>query len=133
MHFERVLLQLGYRLRSYIQFDGSALIVYDSTLPSTTVLAPSDGATVRGRAAILDGSATYHGVGITRLQFVLTGGSYSRTVIGSVPPARFNRFGAAIDWNTTDVPNGTYELQTLVTDKDGKSSYSPAVSIEVDN
>ena len=82
-----------------------------------------------GKEAILDASVHYHGIGISRLQFVLSGGSYSKTVIGS--PS--GQFGAALAWDTTDVPNGTYQLQSLVTAQDGKSTYSPPITIKVDN
>ncbi len=128
--FNRMLVKDGYAGETYVAFDGSALVVFDSILPTTTVLTPSNGATVRGREAILDASVHFHGIGISRLQFVLSGGPYSKTVIGSAP---FTHFGAALAWDSTGVANGTYELQSLVTGKDGKSTYSPPITIKVDN
>jgi hypothetical protein len=131
-HFEKVLLKSGYGGRSYTQFNGAAVLLFivDSALPTTAVLVPSNGATVSGKKVILDASVVYHGVPFTRLQFVLSGGPYSKTVIGTAP---YTHFGAAIVWDSTGVPNGTYELQTLVTSKGGNSTYSPAITIKVHN
>jgi hypothetical protein len=36
-------------------------------------------------------------------------------------------------WDTTDVPNGTYTLQSVATDNDGTSTTSAGVTVTVDN
>ena len=43
LHFDRVLVNDGYAGRTYVQFNGSALVVFDSILPTTDVLVPSNG------------------------------------------------------------------------------------------
>ena len=48
--------------------------------PTTSVLVPSSGATVSGTGVVLDASAS---AGVTRVQFELTGGSLSDSVIAT--------------------------------------------------
>jgi hypothetical protein len=102
-----------------------------SVAPSanTAILIPSAG-TAEGRtSAILDAAATAS-AGVATVQFALTGGTYSRTVIGTATPTSY---GYILVWNTTGIPGGTYTLQSLVTDEDGGTAYSPGVTITVDN
>ena len=61
---------------------------------------------------------------------MLSGRSFSKTVIGR---AAFTNYGEYLPWNTTSVPNGTYSLQSVITDERGRTSDSPGVSIKVDN
>jgi 4-amino-4-deoxy-L-arabinose transferase-like glycosyltransferase len=125
--FERVLAQDGYVLQEIRQFNGSTLLLFYFTLPTTAVLVPASGATLSGTAA-LAASASSYGFGITKVQFVLSGGSYSKTVIPTTPA-----YSQLSRWNTTSIANGTYTLQSVATDGAGRSSYSPAITIKVDN
>jgi hypothetical protein len=129
--FEKALVQDGYVAVNFIRFNGSALFLYDSTLPDGAVIVPSSGATLSGTSAILD--SLWHdiyGVGITKVQFALTGGTYSKTVIGT---ARLTGAGYILTWNTTGIANGTYLLQSLAIDGKGKTNFSPAITIKVGN
>lgn len=128
--FEKAVVEDGYALRNYIRFNGSVLFLYDSTLPDGAVIIPSSGATLGGTSAVLDSLWHTNGVRITKVQFALTGGSYSKTVIGT---AQFTRVGYTLRWNTTGTPNGTYLLQSLATDETGKTNFSPAITIKVGN
>ena len=47
---------------------------------------------------------------MTKVQYELSGGSYSDTVISGSTPTYFGWIGT---WNTTTVPNGTYTLQSV--------------------
>jgi hypothetical protein len=129
--FEKAAVQDGYAAVNYIPFNGSALFLYDSTLPYGTVIDPSSGATLSGSSAVVV-SLWHHtaGTGITRVQFALTGGTYSKTVIGT---AQFTRAGYILKWNTTAIPNGTYLLQSLATDAAGRTNFTPAITIKVGN
>jgi hypothetical protein len=102
-----------------------------SVAPSanTAILVPSSGTAEGGTSAILDAAATAS-AGVATVQFALTGGSYHQAVIGTATPTLY---GYILVWNTTSVPGGTYTLQSLVTDDDGGSAYSPGVTITVDN
>ena len=111
-------------------FDGSTLLLYGSTRPVTTVLQPATGTTLSGTNVVLDAMATSSTSGITKVQFVISGGSYPKTIIGT---AGFAKFGYYLSWDTTSVPNGSYKLQSLATDWKGRTNSSPAITIKVDN
>jgi hypothetical protein len=105
-------------------------VVYDaSTTPTTTVLVPSTGATLSGTSAVLDASASAS-AGVAKVEFVLTGGSYSQSVIGTATPTLY---GYIALWDTTGPSNGPYTLQSLVTGADGQTAYSPGIAITVNN
>jgi len=102
-----------------------------STLPvaTTAVILPASGTALSGTNAVLDATASAS-AGVASVQFVLTGGSYNQTVIGTAVPTLY---GYIFVWNTTGVPGGTYTLQSLVTDDDGNTAYSTGITIAVDN
>ena len=103
----------------------------DNTPPSTAVIIPATGANLSGTSATLDATASAsYGVTITKVQFVLTGGSYNETVLGTATPTLY---GELFSWNTTTVVNGTYTLQSLATDGAGNTAYSPGITITVGN
>ena len=64
------------------------------------------------------------------MQFVLTGGSYNKTVIGTATPTAY---GYILSWNSKSVPDGTYTLQSLATDGAGNTTYSAGITIKVNN
>ena len=106
-------------------------VTVDNTPPTTAVIIPSTGATLSGTSATLDATASAsYGVGITKVQFVLTGGSYNKSVIGTATPTLY---GYLLAWNTTTVVNGTYTLQSLATDGAGNTAYSPGITVTVGN
>ena len=107
---------------------GRAIVGVDVP-PSTAVLAPAGGSVVHGSASVLDASASDN-IGVSSVKFVLTGGTYNKTVIGTASPTLY---GYLLSWNTTSVPNGTYTLQSLATDTAGNTAYSAGVTITVDN
>jgi hypothetical protein len=129
--FQRALEKDGYLVEGQKQFNGSTLLVYDSTRPPTTVVVPSSGAILSGTHTVLGATASSDGAGIKKIQFVLSGGQYPQRVIGTTI---FNEGEAVLGlWNTTTVPNGTYTLQSLATDEAGRNGYSPAITIKVEN
>ena len=106
-------------------------VTVDNTPPTTAVIIPATGATLSGTSATLDATASASfGVGITKVQFVLTGGSFNKSVLGT---ATLTIYGAILAWNTTTVVNGTYTLQSLATDGAGNTAYSPGITIIVGN
>ena len=128
--FEKLLDNEGYVIRDFRQFNGSSILLYYSTQPTTSIITPSNGATLSGRDALLDASEGDYEVKIANLQFVLSGIGYPRRVLGS---ATETLAGWEFFWNTTAVPNGTYSLRSQATNAAGKSSYSPAITIKVEN
>ena len=104
-------------------------LVVDNTAPTTSVTAPTAGSITHGTATVLDAAAADN-VSVSQVQFVLTGGTYSHTVIGT---ATISLYGYLYSWNTTTVPDGLYTLQSLATDEAGNTTYSAGITIRVDN
>ena len=100
--------------------------VASAQAPSTTVLIPANNATVSGTAQVLDAFASS---GVTQVQYEITGGTLSDSVIATGTPTYY---GWLAQWNTTSVPNGTYNLQSVAS-AGGVSGTSAPVSVTVDN
>ena len=96
----------------------------------TRVLLPTDGATLVG-APYLDALAA-DAPGVTNVVFDLSGGpsNLSDQVIATATPTLF---GWLAKWNTTTVPNGTYTLQSDVTDAANDTDISDPITITVNN
>ncbi len=126
--FERALKAEGYQLHAYKQFVGSSLLTF--VAPLETEVLVSSNARFSGTHALLDAAATSNGVNIATIQFELSGRSMSKRVIGK---GSRSFYGSLLTWDSTRVPNGTYLLQSVVTDVLGRSSCSAPISIEVRN
>jgi hypothetical protein len=100
-----------------------------SAIPSTSVIIPSGGATLSGTQEVLDAKAS-DPVGVTNVQYELTGGSLNNTVIATGAPSLY---GWLASFDTTTVPNGTYALESTATDSGGSSANSAPVTVTVDN
>ena len=97
--------------------------------PVTTVDIPSGGANLTG-IQTLDSSAYDSATPISTVQYVLTGGSLNDAVIATATPIYY---GWLASWQSENEPNGTYTLQSVVTDAAGNVAFSPGVTINVDN
>ena len=110
---------------------GHSLIAnsYESAMPppsGTIVVLPSNGASFSGNQ-YLDAVAS---PGVTQVQYELSGGTLSDSVIGTATPTIF---GWIAGWNTTAVPNGTYTLQSVASYTGGVSATSRGVTITIAN
>ena len=97
-----------------------------TTLPTTSVLIPANGATLSG-STNLDASAS----GATIVVFRLFGGTYGYAA-PVVCTARPTAYGWLCAWSTTTVPNGSYTLVSEAFNPAG-SAFSTGVSITVSN
>jgi major membrane immunogen (membrane-anchored lipoprotein) len=104
-------------------------VVVDNPPPTTSVVIPSNGASVSGAQVTLDASASDK-VGVTKVEFHLTGGSLNNALIAT---ATLTYFGWLASWNSTTVPDGTYTLQSEASDAAGNQGVSPAISVTVAN
>ena len=95
--------------------------------PSIAVVIPSNGATLSGTSQLLDAVPP---TGTTQVQFEITGGTLSDSVIATGTPTLF---GWLALWNTTAVPNGGYALQSVASHQGGVGATSPAITIDLDN
>ena len=88
--------------------EGSVEINYDPVADAcTAVLIPSTNATVSGTTQTLDATAS---MGATAVQYEITGGALTDSLIATGTPTYY---GWLAQWNTTSVPNGTYQLQSV--------------------
>jgi hypothetical protein len=100
--------------------------------PTTKILIPSSGATLSGTSAVLDATASSPDGAPISVKF--TGSGALNGVFGSLGTATPTLYGYIFVWNTTSVPNGTYTLQSVVTDVAGNYEYSTGVvSVTVAN
>ena len=96
--------------------------------PTTSMLLPATGATVSGDTWV-DARASAQ-AGLASVRFEVSGGSVSDQVVSASTDTTFGWLGA---WDTTDVANGTYTVQSVATDSLGQSTTSAPVSVTVDN
>lgn len=94
--------------------------------PSTSVLVPSNGATLSG-STYLDASAT----NATNVAFLLFGGIYGEAV-QLLCTATPTVYGWLCAWNTATVPSGTYGLLSGAINSAGVA-FSSGVTITVTN
>jgi hypothetical protein len=93
---------------------------------TTTVVLPSDGATVSGP----QGLAATTSAGVTQVQFEVTGGDLNNSVIATATPTED---GWLARWMTTNVPDGTYTLRSVASNPDRDHGTSPGITITVAN
>jgi hypothetical protein len=97
-------------------------------LVTTTMLAPTNGATVSG-TKVLD-SVVMDYFEVTKVEYYLTGGSEHNALVGT---GGLSRFGWIALWNTATVPNGTYRLQSTAFDTYGRRGHGVSITITVKN
>jgi hypothetical protein len=108
------------------QGTGCDIGAYELVVTTTSVLLPSNGATLTG-STFLDASAS----NATSVLFLLFGGSYGYAA-PVICTATLTLYGWLCYWNTTTVPNGSYTLLSLASNSGGYA-FSSGVSITVHN
>jgi hypothetical protein len=99
----------------------------DFSVPATSIISPTNGQTISG-VFLLDARAL--GNDVTGVQFVATGGS-SHSVLIANGASFIGGWGA--NWNSANLPNGTYRIWSVGYSANGRSSRSPAVTVHVQN
>jgi len=100
----------------------------DTSLPSTSVVVPTNRASVSGNKVVLDAGASDN-VGVTRLEFHATDTSMHNMLLGSATPTVY---GWIYLWDTTQVAPGTYTLTSVAHDATGNVGTSAPVLTVVD-
>ena len=78
------------------------------------MILPGDETSLSG-VTVLDADAA-DDTSVSRVEFHLTGGGYSDTLIGI---AALSQYGWIYSWNTAGVPNGDYSLSSVAIDSSG--------------
>jgi hypothetical protein len=95
--------------------------------PTTTVVLPSNNASLTG-TQYLDATAS---PGVTTVNYELSGGP-AHLSDDDIASGTSSLFGWQATWNTTDVANGTYTLQSVAA-TGGASASSTPITVVVDN
>jgi hypothetical protein len=122
-----VLQSEAYDVAGLSAYSTGVTVTVNNPLPSTAILIPSGGSTVKGNAVALDASASS---GVSQVKYELTGGSLADSVISTATPTIY---GWLAQWNSQSVPDGTYTLQAVASYAGGVSGVSPGVTITVAN
>jgi len=93
----------------------------DTTPPTTSLTAPSSGATLTATATVSANASD--NVGVTNVEFYA-----GATLIGNDSSSPYS-----ISWDTTTVANGSYNLTSKAYDAAGNSASSTVVSVTVSN
>lgn len=93
----------------------------DNIPPTVSLTAPVNGATLTGTTAITANASD--NIGVTRVEFYA-----GSTYLGNDTTSPYS-----YSWNTTSVPNGTYNLTAKAFDGAGNNTTSSAVSVTVSN
>jgi hypothetical protein len=110
-------------------YGNGATIIVENSPPATSVLVPSNGASVSGTQVVLDGS-TPGNLGVTKVEFHLTGGTLNNALVATGSPTYY---GWVAHWDSTTVPDGSYTLQSEASDGAGYVGISPSISVTVAN
>ena len=101
------------------------------SLPTTVVIRPSKGVTLRGSELLSATARETIGpfdVGVSKVDYQLTGGDLGHMIIGH---ARSTLFGWIALWDTTTVANGSYILRSVAPNSKGKTTESIGVAVVV--
>jgi hypothetical protein len=104
-------------------------VTVDNPPPTTTVVLPSNGASLSGGSSGLDASASPN---VSTVTYELSGGpsNLNDQVIATGTPTYY---GWLASWNTTTVPNGTYSLVSVAAYPTAVSTTSAPITITVNN
>jgi hypothetical protein len=106
----------------------AALDTPNNSLPVIKVVAPDNGARVKGTRPLVATAAFQFGV--SRVEFSITGSGQTSSVIGPAASAH-GLWGQY--WHTKDVPNGTYVIRSIAYNSAGARSISPGITVRVAN
>ena len=98
-----------------------------ATEAAVSIITPVSGATISGVVGL---GAKPIGPNVTAADFLATGGPYHDVKIGT---GNRSVVGWVAAWQTTSVPNGTYEISSVGYDAAGHSSRSASVTVKVEN
>jgi hypothetical protein len=96
--------------------------------PGTEILVPSDGATVSGDETVI--ASANDKSRVKKMNVYLRAKAKPEILLGTATPTLH---GWTVEWNTRTVPNGTYELGSVIWDAAGAVAASKTVTVQVAN
>jgi hypothetical protein len=96
--------------------------------PLTTSMGSLVGASGTSQALYATASGP---AGIASVEFEITGGSPTPQVVATATHTTSDNWVA--QWNTTTVPNGNWQIQSVATDADGNTALSAPLTVDVSN
>jgi hypothetical protein len=120
---------VAYNTAGTVAYSTGTTIIVENTPPATSVLIPSDAASVSGTQVLLDASAASN-VGVNKVEFHLTGGSLNNALVAT---GTSTSYGWLVSWDSTTVPDGSYTLQSEAYDGAGNVGFSAPISVTVAN
>ncbi|HCJ52238.1 MAG: hypothetical protein A2898_02530 [Candidatus Kerfeldbacteria bacterium RIFCSPLOWO2_01_FULL_48_11] len=91
----------------------------DVIAPYVTIIEPTEQANLSGDNIVA--ALAYDEAGVGQVSFIINGR------LAHID--RSAKFGWTMEWNTRDVPEGTYTLSAIVEDRAGNLGYSPTRTI----
>ena len=107
----------------------SRTFTFDGTAPTGSLTAPADGAALRGASVAVSSDSADSGSGVASAEFQRRpAGGGAWTTIGTDANAPYS-----VDWNTTALGDGDYDLRVVTTDDAGNTFNSATRTVTVDN
>ncbi|MET1058209.1 MAG: Ig-like domain-containing protein [Nocardioides sp.] len=99
----------------------------DNSAPSVSISSPTNGSTIAGTVTITAAGNAVQGINNVRIEARAgTTGTFAVVCTDNVAPY-------TCTYNTTTVPNGTYQIQAVLTPTSGAAVTSAVVTVTVDN
>ena len=108
--------------------DPVTITIQPASPPNTSVLLPSNGATIIS-GTWLDAAASST-AGIASVVYEVSGNGVNNLVVSG---SGATLYGYIAEWDTTKVANGTYTLQSVATETGGTTALSPGITVTVQN
>jgi YVTN family beta-propeller protein len=106
---------------------GAVAVTVNNRAPTTSVIIPSNSATVSGTVSLLDATASS---GVTKVIYEVSGNGLSDVDVAS---GTATLYGWLATWDTTTIPNGVYTVQSLASYGGGLSGTSAGISVTIGN
>ncbi len=106
-------------------FSTPITVKVDNTAPTTTMLIPSNNASVKGNAVLLDAGASDNNT-VTKVEFR---NALNNTCWG---PGTLTIYGWLYQWNSNNVAEGTYTIRSVAFDAAGNTGTSAPITVRVD-
>ena len=121
--------------RGFVQYSGGrGAFVYrntDDIAPTVNITGPADGSTVSGTVTL--SASAFDARGIEKVAFSLGGNDAGTDTTGTGADLATPGAAFSVDFDTTKLPDGTYVLSAVATDRGGLAQAAAPRTIKIDN